>query len=418
VARGLGLEAGLQGLLLAAGAAPGDPALAPLGAATAIGATLGPRIRPLADPDPAAPAIAGPWIAAAGGAALTGGLGRAALDASAGWDFALGTSGLGLGPMIAWLHVAQPDDAIRPDDADVVLLGVHLVHDLRGPAPERDRDHDGIGDRHDRCPDDPEDRDGFEDADGCPERDNDRDGVEDDDDRCPLVAEDRDGFEDADGCPDSDNDRDGLLDPKDRCPDDPEDRDGFEDTDGCPDRDDDRDGILDADDLCPREPEVKNGYADHDGCPDSEQIRVLGDKIVLDDHVHFRVNSAIIRVVSHPLLERLARLIVDNPSYVHIEIQGHTDVRGPEWFNQKLSADRAGAVLEFLVEHGVERARLSAVGFGASQPLVDRHSEHAWYMNRRVDFHITRQTEEIQRSPLPQARPKDDGLPPAGEKKP
>jgi len=57
-----------------------------------------------------------------------------------------------------------------------------------------------------------------------------------------------------------------------------------------------------------------NGYADDDGCPDAEQIRVLGDKIVLDDRVHFMVNMHIIRAISYPLLERLAKLINEHPS--------------------------------------------------------------------------------------------------------
>ena len=51
------------------------------------------------------------------------------------------------------------------------------------------------------------------------------------DDRCPMDAEDRDGFEDADGCPDPDNDRDGVLDARDSCPNNPEDKDGLEDED-------------------------------------------------------------------------------------------------------------------------------------------------------------------------------------------
>src|SRR5215510_1900950 len=64
-----------------------------------------------------------------------------------------------------------------------------------------DRDGDGAKDDVDRCPDDPEDYDAFEDQDGCPEPDNDRDGTRDLDDKCPNVPEDRDGFEDNNGCP-------------------------------------------------------------------------------------------------------------------------------------------------------------------------------------------------------------------------
>jgi len=71
-----------------------------------------------------------------------------------------------------------------------------------GFRPRADRDGDGITDDLDRCPDDPEDRDGFEDEDGCPDPDNDKDGILDRCDRCPNDPEIFNGFEDQDGCPD------------------------------------------------------------------------------------------------------------------------------------------------------------------------------------------------------------------------
>ncbi|MCU0685407.1 MAG: hypothetical protein MUF34_24735, partial [Polyangiaceae bacterium] len=65
--------------------------------------------------------------------------------------------------------------------------------------------------------------------------DKDKDGVDDEVDDCPGLAEDRDGFQDSDGCPEMDNDDDGVLDPDDRCPTQKEDQDGDRDEDGCPD---------------------------------------------------------------------------------------------------------------------------------------------------------------------------------------
>lgn len=136
----------------------------------------------------------------------------------------------------------------------------------------RDRDDDGIRDREDQCPDQPEDRDGFEDEDGCPDADNDSDGIADEFDRCPNLLEDFDGFEDEDGCPDLDNDLDGIADVVDGCPNQAEDYNGFQDEDGCPDAviDRDGDGIIDAQDLCPDEPEDFDGFEDHDGCPEPD----------------------------------------------------------------------------------------------------------------------------------------------------
>lgn len=72
---------------------------------------------------------------------------------------------------------------------------------------DADRDADGIVDDSDRCPDEPEDRDGFQDDDGCPEPDNDADGILDRVDLCPNDPETVNGIEDEDGCPDTSLDR-------------------------------------------------------------------------------------------------------------------------------------------------------------------------------------------------------------------
>ena len=80
----------------------------------------------------------------------------------------------------------------------------------KGPLEQgrgSDRDGDGIRDNVDRCPDDAEDFDGFEDEDGCPDPDNDRDGILDANDKCPNVPEDKDGVDDDDGCPEDDKNR-------------------------------------------------------------------------------------------------------------------------------------------------------------------------------------------------------------------
>ena len=166
------------------------------------------------------------------------------------------------------------------------------------------RDGDGIPDNVDKCPNEPEDKDGFEDADGCPDPDNDKDGIPDKNDKCPNEPEDKDGFEDADGCPDPDNDADGIPDVDDKCPNEPEDKDGFEDADGCPDPDNDKDGVLDAADKCPNEP----GPPDNDGCPKKyEHIVVTQEKIELKQKIFFDTNKATIQPRSFPLLDEIAQ---------------------------------------------------------------------------------------------------------------
>ncbi|MEO0811734.1 MAG: hypothetical protein AAFY60_02645, partial [Myxococcota bacterium] len=114
-----------------------------------------------------------------------------------------------------------------------------------------DADGDGIEDSDDRCARAAEDKDGFEDTDGCPDLDNDQDGVPDSSDQAPNEPEDKDGYQDEDGAPDPDNDGDGIEDAADQAPLDPEDLDGFEDEDGVPDLDNDGDGIEDSADGAP-----------------------------------------------------------------------------------------------------------------------------------------------------------------------
>nr|WP_234022741.1 thrombospondin type 3 repeat-containing protein [Sorangium cellulosum] len=137
-------------------------------------------------------------------------------------------------------------------------------------CPEGDNDGDRIPDGRDQCRDEPETIDGFQDGDGCPDADDDNDGVPDDTDSCRNAAEDRDGFQDSDGCPEDDNDGDGIKDERDTCPNGAEDVDGFRDSDGCPDPDNDIDQVPDASDRCPDELEDRDGFQDGDGCPERD----------------------------------------------------------------------------------------------------------------------------------------------------
>jgi outer membrane protein OmpA-like peptidoglycan-associated protein len=138
-------------------------------------------------------------------------------------------------------------------------------------CPDVDNDEDLIPDLQDRCPNEAEDKDTFQDDDGCPEPDNDKDGILDIKDACPFKPETINGYSDEDGCPDvPDQDEDGVADSKDKCPKDAEDIDKFEDLDGCPDPDNDNDGVPDQFDDCPMDPEDMDNFKDDDGCPDPD----------------------------------------------------------------------------------------------------------------------------------------------------
>jgi hypothetical protein len=95
---------------------------------------------------------------------------------------------------------AEPEREATGADAPAVDHGDAPVGTTATPGPQRasgpDQDADGIADPEDQCPADPEDRDGYQDDDGCPDADNDADGIPDTQDQCPAEPEDRDGHQD------------------------------------------------------------------------------------------------------------------------------------------------------------------------------------------------------------------------------
>ena len=266
-------------------------------------------------------------------------------------------------------------------------------------CPDPDNDKDGIPDELDACPNEPETFNGYKDEDGCPDgvvRDRDGDGIPDDVDKCPDQPEDFDGFEDEDGCPDPDNDKDGIPDKVDLCPNDPEDFDGFEDEDGCPDPDNDHDRIPDKLDKCPNEPETYNGFEDEDGCPDKGLVIVQRGKLEIMDKIYFETDKDEILPRSFPLLDQIAGTIKGHPEILLIEVQGHADERGDDEHNLDLTDRRAKSVVRALEDRDVSLGRLRGKGYGETKPICTQHNEDCWSKNRRVEFIIMqRQDEQI-----------------------
>jgi len=311
-------------------------------------------------------------------------------------------------------------------------IGVPVARGIFGVvfvAEAEDSDADGIADSADQCPSKPEDKDGFEDADGCPDPDNDKDSVADENDKCPDKPETINGVADTDGCPDDvkdsdadgipdgndkcpqlagqlrtqefygcpDTDGDGVADPADKCPNEKEDTDGFQDTDGCPDPDNDQDGVLDESDECSDDPETKNGFQDEDGCPDTgpadaakpKLVEVGATEIKILQRVEFGNGSDKIQgAQSFAVLDAVADVLVQRKSIQMVEIAGHTDNAGNAAQNKALSQKRADAVKTYLVGKGVGAERLKAVGYGPEKPLGDNTKADGRAQNRRVEFKI------------------------------
>ncbi len=280
---------------------------------------------------------------------------------------------------------------------------------------DADLDDDGIDDDKDNCPKDAEDRDGFQDQDGCPEADNDTDGVADGKDGAPNDPEDKDGFQDEDGVPDGDNDSDSVPDGSDGAPNDPEDKDGFQDEDGVPDPDNDGDTVLDAADKCP----LLAGLPEHGGCApadgdgdgviDGEDkcpteagtvenkgcplVQVTATNLVISDKVYFDNNADVIQERSFALLDAVAQSLATHPEVEEVSVEGHTDNVGKPAKNLKLSKRRAASVVKYLVDKGVAAERLKSKGFGQTNPIGSNDTEEGKGENRRVELVITKRKE-------------------------
>ena len=264
-------------------------------------------------------------------------------------------------------------------------------------APGRnDSDGDGIPDSVDACAEDPEDKDGFQDEDGCPDLDNDGDGIPDSDDLCPNEPEDKDGFKDTDGCREDDNDSDGIPDVSDKCPDQAEDKDGFEDEDGCLDQDNDGDGFADAVDKCPNDAETVNGVDDDDGCPDvrgTSGPEERADRIDMKGApVSFTRGTSTLTATAKQLLGQVAGIIKSRKLTIRVEVHvplgtkatNAGAIAAQKKKDKQLAQARAKAILDYLTSQGVPAQQLQAVGIGAERPLGAASPTDA--VNDRVDF--------------------------------
>ncbi|HVV85119.1 MAG TPA: OmpA family protein, partial [Kofleriaceae bacterium] len=286
-----------------------------------------------------------------------------------------------------------------------------LGHRAARPAADSDRDGDGILDRVDACPLQPETKNGYQDDDGCPDvGDRDGDGIADPDDHCPDEPETVNGIDDHDGCPEVDEDGDGLVGSQDACSKEPEDKDGFQDDDGCPDPDNDRDGVLDTDDRCPNDPETRNGYEDDDGCPD-EIPPVVQEFNGAIEGITFATARATIRPASKPTLDKAVQILSEHPS-VLIRIEGHTDDRGKRDRNLALSLERADAVRQYLVAKGISPERMLTVGHGPDVPRDTNKTPSGRARNRRIEVHILVEAPPILRAVEPPPPPATQPMPP------
>ena len=174
--------------------------------------------------------------------------------------------------------------------------------------------------------------------------------------------------------PPPDSDGDGVADPNDRCPNTPP---GVAvDANGCP-LDEDGDGVPDYLDECPGTP--IGAAVDAKGCHFEDEKAISAEVLI-----EFDFDSSELRANEYGDVRRIAEFMREH-SEADAVIEGHTDAMGADRYNERLSQERAQAVLDRLVSvEGIAASRITATGYGESRPIATNDTEEGRQRNRRV----------------------------------
>jgi len=115
---------------------------------------------------------------------------------------------------------------------------------------------------------------------------------------------------------------------------------------------------------------------------------VKDGRLGVPGNIVYETGKAIIKPESEPTLNALKDFMEQNKIFTRIRIEGHTDNVGKSADNLKLSQDRAAAVVQWLSDHGVNKDRCIAVGFGDQKPIADNKTDDGKAQNRRTEFHL------------------------------
>lgn len=142
------------------------------------------------------------------------------------------------------------------------------------------------------------------------------------------------------------------------------------------DGDSDQDGIFNSKDKCPFTP--LGNVVDADGC--TEKVNL---------HINFENDSFNVDIASQQRVAGYANFLKERINYT-TQIIGHTSLKGEAPYNQRLSQRRAQAVKELLIAYGIDASRISTLGKGETEPIVQGDSEAAHAQNRRIEATLTK----------------------------
>ena len=135
---------------------------------------------------------------------------------------------------------------------------------------------------------------------------------------------------------------------------------------------------------------------------ESSRAKVTKKAIVITEKVYFDTGKATIKPESFGVLDDVYGILKAYPDIEQISIEGHTDSRGSAEANRQLSDDRAASVRQYLMDKGIAAGRLSSIGYGEDKPIDARNNSAAWEKNRRVEFNIVkRQGFDEEGNPIP-----------------
>jgi OmpA-OmpF porin, OOP family len=155
-------------------------------------------------------------------------------------------------------------------------------------------------------------------------------------------------------------------------------------------KDSDGDGIVDRNDACPAEPGQPSTDAEINGCPGKVVLETMGDLPILVQ-IHFAKGKTVIAEEATPFIEETIAALKTSPQIARLAVEGHASSDEPA--AQRLSLERANAIVARMVAGGIDPARLVAKGFGATKPIDPSQSDDARMRNRRVEFRILDEVE-------------------------